>query len=264
MKVKRSEDQHAAVRPGALRFPLRADNPAIEEGGANGCDSDPGHCRRAGMAARAVRADRALGRARRRGQSGRQKRGRGRGDARRDREAAHAGALRGKRRLHRSLPGDRRSRARRAGGARAALAAARGFRGGPPRPGLTSRGAGCSISATLSRGRAAAPQTGKTRGTDAPLQLQNSLPGLTCFRAEKGFFVRGGAGLSNILIDTGASRDRANGFGILVGAGYALQVASRHNITFTVDYSRQSYSGSSTKPDNSQFGGAYLGYMYRR
>ena len=32
----------------------------------------------------------------------------------------------------------------------------------------------------------------------------------------------------------------------------------------TVDYSRQSYSGSNTKPDSSEFGAAYLGYMYRR
>ena len=67
-----------------------------------------------------------------------------------------------------------------------------------------------------------------------------------------------------MLIDTGVSSNTAHGFGILVGAGYALPVARRHNITFTVDYSRQSYSGSSTKPDSSEFGAAYLGYMYRR
>jgi len=44
----------------------------------------------------------------------------------------------------------------------------------------------------------------------------------------------------------------------------ALQVAAHHNITFTADYSRQSYSGSSTKPTIPQFGAVYLGYMYRR
>jgi len=54
-----------------------------------------------------------------------------------------------------------------------------------------------------------------------------------------------------------------SGYGILLGAGYALPIGRRHNITFTVDHSRQSYSGSTTKPDNSQFTAAYLGYMYR-
>ena len=107
-------------------------------------------------------------------------------------------------------------------------------------------------------------QGGKLAGNDAHLQINNYLAALTWFPAERGFFLRGGAGLSNIFIDTGVSSDRVNGFGILVGAGYALQIARGHNITFTVDYSRQSYSGSSTKPDSSQFGAAYLGYMYRR
>ena len=56
--------------------------------------------------------------------------------------------------------------------------------------------------------------------------------------------------------DTGVRSDRSSG----AHAG----VARGHNITFTVDYSRQSYSGSSTKPDSSEFTAAYLGYMYRR
>ena len=107
-------------------------------------------------------------------------------------------------------------------------------------------------------------KTGKIAGNDAQLQINNYFAALTWFPAEKGFFLRGGAGLSSMLIDTGVSSNTAHGFGILVGAGYALPVARRHNITFTVDYSRQSYSGSSTKPDSSEFGAAYLGYMYRR
>jgi len=110
----------------------------------------------------------------------------------------------------------------------------------------------------------AASQTGKLAGNDAHVQINNYLAALTWFPVEKGFFLRGGAGLSNILVDTGVSSNTAHGIGILVGAGFALPVAGRHNITFTADYSRQSYSGSSTKPDNSQFGAVYLGYMYRR
>ena len=110
----------------------------------------------------------------------------------------------------------------------------------------------------------AASQTGKLAGNNAHLQINNYLAAFTWFPVEKGFFLRGGLGLANILIDTGSSSDRSNGFGILVGAGFAVPVARNHNITFTVDYSRQSYSGSSTKPDSSQFGAVYLGYMYRR
>ncbi len=126
--------------------------------------------------------------------------------------------------------------------------------------------AGIALSPNLLFGfsGSAVAQSGKIAGNDTQLQINNYFAALTWFPAEKGFFVRGGAGLSNIFIDTGTSSDTVHGFGILVGAGYALPVARRHNITFTVDYSRQSYSGSSTKPDNSQFAGAYLGYMYRR
>ena len=110
----------------------------------------------------------------------------------------------------------------------------------------------------------AVAMTGKILGNDAQMQINNYFAAVTWFPAERGFFVRGGGGPSSILIDTGATSNHTSGFGLLVGAGYALQVAGHHNITFTADYSRQSYSGSSTKPDNSQFGAVYLGYMYRR
>jgi len=125
--------------------------------------------------------------------------------------------------------------------------------------------AGIALSPSLLVGfsGSAAAQSGKIAGNTTHLQINNYLAALTWFPVEKGFFVRGGAGLSNILVDTGVASDRVNGFGILVGAGYALPIG-RHNITFTVDYSRQSYSGSSTKPDSSEFGAVYLGYMYRR
>jgi len=106
--------------------------------------------------------------------------------------------------------------------------------------------------------------TGKILGSDAQLQINNYFAAVTWFPAEKGFFVRGGGGPSNFLYDTGANSERSNGFGILLGAGYALPIAQRHNITFTLDHTRQSYSGSSIKPESSQATAAYLGYMYRR
>jgi hypothetical protein len=107
-------------------------------------------------------------------------------------------------------------------------------------------------------------QIGKINGNDAHMQISNILATATWFPAEQGFFVRGGAGPSSILIDNGTTSNTTGGFGFLVGAGYAYQIAGHHNITFTADYSRQSYSGSTTKPDSSQFGAVYLGYMYRR
>ena len=110
----------------------------------------------------------------------------------------------------------------------------------------------------------AVAMTGKILGNDAQMQINNYFAAVTWFPAERGFFVRGGGGPSSILIDTGATSNHTTGFGLLVGAGYALEIAGHHNITFTADYSRQSYSGSSTKPDSSQFGAVYLGYMYRR
>ena len=132
--------------------------------------------------------------------------------------------------------------------------------------GLNIVNAGIALSPNLLLGGSvsAVAQFGKIAGNDVQLQINNYLATLTWFPVEKGFFLRGGAGLSSMLIDTGVSSNTAHGFGILVGAGYALPVARRHNITFTVDYSRQSYSGSSIKPESSQFGAAYLGYMYRR
>lgn len=129
---------------------------------------------------------------------------------------------------------------------------------------LVNAGIALSPSLLVGFSGSAVGQSGKIAGSDTHLQINNYLAAVTWFPAERGFFVRGGGGLSNILIDTGANTDRARGFGILIGAGYALPIARRHNITFTVDYSRQSYNGSSTKPDSSQFGAAYLGYMYRR
>jgi hypothetical protein len=110
----------------------------------------------------------------------------------------------------------------------------------------------------------AVAMTGKILGSDAHMQINNYFAAVTWFPAEKGFFVHGGGGPSSILIDTGATSNRTSGIGLLVGAGYALEIAGHHNITFTADYSRQSYSGSTTKPDSSQFGAVYLGYMYRR
>ncbi len=129
---------------------------------------------------------------------------------------------------------------------------------------IVNGGVALSRSLLVGFSGSAVAQTGKIAGKDAHLQINNYFAAVTWFPAEKGFFVRGGGGLSSILIDNGTTSNRTGGFGLLVGAGYALQVAGRHNITFTADHTRQSYGSSTTKPENSQFTAAYLGYMYRR
>ena len=110
-----------------------------------------------------------------------------------------------------------------------------------------------------------AAQSGKIAGEDARVQINNYFAALTYFPAEKGFFVRGGGGFSNIVVDSGpGDGERSSGIGILLGAGYALPIGERHNITFTLDYSRQFYKRSDTKAEDSQFAAFYLGYLYRR
>jgi hypothetical protein len=110
-----------------------------------------------------------------------------------------------------------------------------------------------------------AAQNGKINGEDASVQINNYFAALTYFPTGKGFFVRGGGGYSNILVDSGpGDGERSNGIGVLLGGGYALPIGDHHNITFTLDYSRQFYKRSDTRAEDSQFGAAYIGYMYRR
>ena len=110
-------------------------------------------------------------------------------------------------------------------------------------------------------------QTGKLAGDDVSVQINNYFAALTHYPWEsgwqRGFFIRAGGGYSNFLQKTGSGTDRTNGFGVLVGGGYALHIAGHHYVTFTLDHTEQFYRGSGTKPDNSQFTAAYLGYLYR-
>ncbi len=109
----------------------------------------------------------------------------------------------------------------------------------------------------------AVAQRGTIAGTTTHVQITNSFAALTYFPWEKGLFVRGGVGISNLVTVSGSQSDRVYGFGALLGAGYALQVSGRHHLTLTYTQTWQSYSSSGSKPDSSQFGAVYLGYMYR-
>jgi len=100
-------------------------------------------------------------------------------------------------------------------------------------------------------------------GDRRSLQLTNYFAALTWFPWETGLFLRGGAGLSQFLTHTASTTEHSGGLGVLVAAGYALQLTGAHHLTLTVEQTWQSYGGSSiTKPDSSQIGGVFLGYMW--
>src|SRR5882672_6686889 len=100
-------------------------------------------------------------------------------------------------------------------------------------------------------------------GDKRNLQITNYFAALTWFPWETGLFLRGGAGLSQFLTRTGSTTEHSGGLGVLVAAGYALQLTGAHHLTLTVEQTWQSYGGSSlTKPDSSQIGGVFLGYMW--
>src|SRR5262249_27753989 len=96
------------------------------------------------------------------------------------------------------------------------------------------------------------------------LLITDYLAAITYFPWESGLFLKAGAGLSTFGTTIDSSTTRATGLGILVGAGYALQLSGAHHITLTVEQAWQSYGGSSaTKPDSSQFASVFLGYLYK-
>jgi outer membrane protein with beta-barrel domain len=107
-------------------------------------------------------------------------------------------------------------------------------------------------------------KSAKINGEDAHTQINNYLAMVTYFPAERGFFLRGGLGYSNIVVDNGVDSERTGGIGVQAGLGWAWNVVSQHYVTLSVDQSFQFYhSNSDHRPTRSEFSAAYLGYMYR-
>jgi hypothetical protein len=106
-------------------------------------------------------------------------------------------------------------------------------------------------------------QSGTSPSGDGRVQINTYLVSATWFPAEKGVFLRAGVGAANIQSELNGVTDQVNGSAGLFGVGYALQLGTKHNITFTLDHSRQSYGSSTTRPENSKFSAAYVGYLYR-
>jgi hypothetical protein len=92
---------------------------------------------------------------------------------------------------------------------------------------------------------------------------------LTFFPWERGFFVRGGAGLAVLTLETTAARywpptylntQEYTGFGGVVGLGYAFWLGRSFNLTLNADFSFQAYGSRSDGPESSNAFLLYTGF----
>jgi hypothetical protein len=88
---------------------------------------------------------------------------------------------------------------------------------------------------------------------------------VTFFPMRRGFFVRGGAGISSLsfAIDTpiGDDEGSASGFNLMGGLGYAFWLGGQFNLTANLDFSRQWYGESDDLDiDDSQFWSLWVGF----
>lgn len=107
-------------------------------------------------------------------------------------------------------------------------------------------------------------QEGTSDTSKGSLQINNYFLMLTHFPSEEGFFIRAGGGKSDFIathITSGSTgTKKIHGYGVLGGAGYALWLGEKLNVSFNLDYSRQFYSGHNGDPDGSSFTALYLGF----
>jgi len=96
------------------------------------------------------------------------------------------------------------------------------------------------------------------------LQITDYFGALTWFPWESGLFLKAGAGISTFGITTDSNNTRATGFGLLLGAGFALQ------LTGGAPPDRERRAGLAVlrrveldKPQSSQFASVFLGYLYK-
>lgn len=102
-------------------------------------------------------------------------------------------------------------------------------------------------------------------GISTSLGILNMDAVLTFFPTGRGFFVRGGAGLSSISYtrDTpfGDQEGSASGLNVMGGVGYAFWLGGQFNLTANLDFSRQGYGESDDLDiDDSQFWSLWVGF----
>lgn len=93
---------------------------------------------------------------------------------------------------------------------------------------------------------------------DALAQINNYMLMLTYFPMETGLFIKGGAGLSVLVIQVGSFNESANGLGGLIGAGYYFWLGQTFNLGLNFDYSYQKYRAEANKPSDSSFYNLYV------
>ncbi len=106
--------------------------------------------------------------------------------------------------------------------------------------------------------------SGTVTGTsvDATYQISTYNAMVTWFPMERGLFLRGGFGLSNLSLDvSGYGSDDVSGWNLDVGAGYAFWLGKSFNLTLNLDYAVQSYGSNKVgAPDSSNYWALWLGF----
>ena len=101
-------------------------------------------------------------------------------------------------------------------------------------------------------------------GVTTAAQITNYDAVATFFPMERGFFVRGGLGLSALSLEYDDGIDDATdtygGMNILGGIGYAFWLGKQFNLTVNLDGSKQFYGSSDVEPESSQFWMVYAGF----
>jgi hypothetical protein len=101
---------------------------------------------------------------------------------------------------------------------------------------------------------------------DASVQANDYLAVVTWFPQQRGFFLRGGGGLSTLVSTASVSgqsgSDTVFGVGVLGGLGYAFWLGQHFNLTLNADVSAQAFPSSSDKPTSAAFFDTYLGFTW--
>jgi hypothetical protein len=88
----------------------------------------------------------------------------------------------------------------------------------------------------------------------------------TWFPAQRGFFLRAGAGVAQVSLDSnlggGVTANDHTGLGLLGGVGYAFWLGRHFNLTLNVDASAQSYGGGAGEPSSSRVLDGRLGFTW--
>ena len=102
--------------------------------------------------------------------------------------------------------------------------------------------------------------TGSTVDATYVITTYNAM--VTWFPMERGFFLRGGLGLSNLRLEvSGLGSDHVSGFNLDVGAGYAFWLGRTFNLTLNLDYAAQRYGSSEAgAPTRSNYTALWLGF----